>query len=314
MDEPPQEAPNGSLDNKDTAQSPNNQKTYIEEGAGQDPHTGSENTGVGSSEQTSDKASSQTANEGSGWTDPRTSEEASQPSEHRGTSQQIDRRSSGQTERKTSETYNQQLPSLFEGKAYEKTDDRASLPFGGKAFEQTDQGTWEFGDQTSSDQADYRTSGRSQYQVYNEVDYLPEDFSGQHRFSGDQERDYRDYVRMKRDAQMADYRSYYKTLAQTENRSLSEIVDNKEVREADFKIQPCTFEVSQTDLRSKVSASWETESAATVQGYKPPEAEFTTDTQSSYGKLPSITTKVYYSSSQEKAQTTELPTVGKRDI
>ncbi|MEJ1283177.1 uroplakin 1B [Cricetulus griseus] len=309
MDEPPQEAPNGSLDNKDTAQSPNNQKTYIEEGAGQDPHTGSENTGVGSSEQTSDKASSQTANEGSGWTDPRTSEEASQPSEHRGTSQQIDRRSSGQTERKTSETYNQQLPSLFEGKAYEKTDDRASLPFGGKAFEQTDQGTWEFGDQTSSDQADYRTSGRSQYQVYNEVDYLPEDFSGQHRFSGDQERDYRDYVRMKRDAQMADYRSYYKTLAQTENRSLSEIVDNKEVREADFKIQPCTFEVSQTDLRSKVSASWETESAATVQGYKPPEAEFTTDTQSSYGKLPSITTKVYYSSSQEKAQTTELPTV-----
>ncbi|XP_051047578.1 testis-specific expressed protein 55 [Phodopus roborovskii] len=302
MDEPPQEAPNGSQNHEDTDQSPNNQKNYIEGGEGQAPHKGSEHHGVGSSEQTSDKASNQAANEGSQETDQRTSEEASQPSEYRA-SQLVDRRSSDHTERKTLESPNQQLPSLLEGKASEKLDDRVSLLSGEKASEQTDQGTLEHSDQTSSDQAEY---GKGQRLVYNEADFLPEDYTDQHMFSEDEEMDYGS-VSHKTEKQ-ADYRSYYKTLAQTKNRSLSEIDDNKEVKEADFKIQPCTFEDSQADLRSKVSTAGETESATTIQAYNPPDAEFTSDSQFSYEKLPSITTKVYYSSSQDKFQTTEVTT------
>ncbi|XP_040606746.1 testis-specific expressed protein 55 isoform X2 [Mesocricetus auratus] len=301
MDEPPQEAPNGSLNYEDTVQPSNNQKTYIEGVSGQAPHKGSEHTGAGLSEQTSDKASNQAANEGSEQTDQRTSEDASQLSEHRRTSQQVDRRSSGYTERKTSEPPNQQLPNLLEGKASEKIDDRVSL-LSGEAFEQTE-GTSEHGGQTPSDQADYTTSGRSQHQVYDEADFLPEDYLG---FSEDEERN---YARLVHEAEkQTDYRSYYKTLAQAENRSLSETGDDKEVKEADLKIQPCTFEDSQEELRSKVSTAGETESAATIQAYNPPDTEFISDSQSSYEKLPSITTKVYYSSSQEKYQTTEVTT------
>lgn len=289
MDRPPQEAPDGSLNHENT-------------------DNGSEHAGVGSSEQTGGKAPSQTANAGSGQTDQRPPEEASQLTDHRRTSQQADRRSSSQTERRTSEPPNQQLPSLLEGKASEKIDDRVSLPSGGKAPEKTDQGPLEHDEQTSPDQADYKTSGKSQRQVYNQDNFLDEDDIDQHRFSEDNNR-----ISHETEKQ-ADYHSFYKTLAQAEKGSLSNIGDNKEIKEADFKIQPCTFEDSQMDIRSKVSTGEETESATTIQAYNLPDTEFTSDSQSSYEKLPSITTKVYYTSSQDKFQTTEITTVGKRDI
>ncbi|CAO2631939.1 Testis-specific expressed protein 55 [Lemmus lemmus] len=266
MDKPPQEAPEGSLNHENT-----------------DNGSGSEHAGVGSSEQTGGKASSQTANAGSGQTDHRGSEEASQLTDHRRTSQQADRRSSGQAERRTSELPNQQLPSLPEEKASEKTDDqrRVSLP---------------------SDKADYRTSGKNQHQDYNQDDFLDEDNINQYSFSEDNNQ-----IRHEREKE-ADYSSYYKTLVQTENRLLSEIDDNKEIKEDDFKIQPCTFEDSEPDIRSKVSTDEETESTTTIQAYIPLDTEFTSDSHSSYEKLPSITTKVYYTSSQNKLQTTEITT------
>ncbi|XP_038200314.1 testis-specific expressed protein 55 [Arvicola amphibius] len=274
MDNPPQEAPDGSLNYENT-------------------DNGSEHAGVGSSEQTGGKASSQTANAGSGQTDQRTPEEASQLTDHKRTSQQADRRSSSEAERRTSELPNQQLPSLLEGKASEKIDDRVSLPSVRKASEKTDQGPLEYDEETSPDQADYETSGKSQRQVYSQDEFLDEDDTDQHRSSEDNNQ-----IRHETEKQ-AEYRSYYKTLAQAENRSLSEIGDNKEIKDADFKIQPCTFEDSQTDIRSKVSTGEETESATTVQAYHLLDTEFTSDSQSSYEKLPSITTKF---------QTTEITT------
>ncbi|CAO2631938.1 Testis-specific expressed protein 55 [Lemmus lemmus] len=281
MDKPPQEAPEGSLNHENT-----------------DNGSGSEHAGVGSSEQTGGKASSQTANAGSGQTDHRGSEEASQLTDHRRTSQQADRRSSGQAERRTSELPNQQLPSLPEEKASEKTDDQSR-----KASEKTDQGSLEHDEQTSPDKADYRTSGKNQHQDYNQDDFLDEDNINQYSFSEDNNQ-----IRHEREKE-ADYSSYYKTLVQTENRLLSEIDDNKEIKEDDFKIQPCTFEDSEPDIRSKVSTDEETESTTTIQAYIPLDTEFTSDSHSSYEKLPSITTKVYYTSSQNKLQTTEITTV-----
>ncbi|KAL1788719.1 Tetraspanin containing [Sigmodon hispidus] len=305
MVEPLQEVPDGSSNQENPDQSPNNKKTHVEGGAGQVPPKGSEHAGVGSSEQTGDKAPNQITNAGSGQPEQRASEEASWATDRR-SSQQFDHRSSDQPGRRTSDSPDQQLPSPLEGKASEKIDDRVSLPSGGKASEQTDQGTWEHADQTTLDQADYRASGKSQRQVNNQADFPVEDDPYQHRFSEDIERD---YDRIEHGTEKpADYRSYYKTLAQTENRSLSEIDDSKVIKEADFQVQPCTFEDSQTDLRSKVSTAGETESTTTLQTFNLPDTEFTSDSQSSYEKLPSITTKVYYTSSQDKFQTTEITT------
>lgn len=289
MDTPLQEASDGSLNHENT-------------------DNGSEHAGVGLSEQTGGKTSSQTVNARSGQTDPRTPEEASQLTEHRRTSQQAEHKSSVQADRRTSEPPNQQSPSLLEGKASEKIDNRVPLPSGGKASEKTDQGPLEYDEQTSPDQDDYKTSGKSQRQVYNQDDFLDEDDTDQHRFSEDNTQ-----ISHETEKQ-ADHRSYYKTLAQAENRALSDIGDNQEIKEADVKVQPCKFEDSQTDIRSKVSTGEETESATAIQAYTLPDTEFTSNSQSSYEKLPSISSKGYYTSSQDKLQTTEVTIVGKREI
>ncbi|GAB1300278.1 Testis-specific expressed protein 55 [Apodemus speciosus] len=294
MEEPPDE----SLNHENTAQTPDNQKTNTE-GAGQALHKGSDHAGVGSSEPTGDKVSGQAANAGSRQTDRRTSEEAEQrlPGHaERKASQQAERRLS---ERRTS----QQRPSLSEGKASEKIDGQAPLPSGRKTSEQTGQETSEHDDLISSDDADY-LPGKSQRQV-NQVGYWTEDSHDQHRLSEEVEKEYTK-VRHTTEKQ-AGYRSYYKTLAHIESRSLTDIHDT---RETDHRVQPCTFEESETELRSKVSTTEETESATTIPAYNPRDTELTTDTQSSHDKLPSITTKVYYSSSPEKMKTTEFTSVG----
>ncbi|XP_028643994.1 testis-specific expressed protein 55 [Grammomys surdaster] len=300
MDEPPLEVPDESLNHKNTAQTSDNQKTNTER-AGQALPKGSEHAGSGSSEPTGDKVSSQAAN-ANRQTDRRTSEEAeqksSQPTEHR-LPGHAERRASQQAERRLSERRtSQQLPSLSEGKASEKIDGQASLPSGRKGSEQTHQEILEHDDLTSSDDADH-LPGKSQ--VYNQAGYWAEEGSSdKHRLSEDIEKDYAQVSRTTE--KQAGYRSYYKTLAHIESRSLTDINDN---READQRVQPCTFEDSETELGTKGSTTEETESATTIQPYNPHNIELTTDTQSSTEKLPSITTKVYYSSSPEKIQTTE---------
>ncbi|XP_021040960.1 testis-specific expressed protein 55 [Mus caroli] len=294
MDEPPDE----SLNHENTTRTPDNEKNNIE-GAGQALHRGSENAGVGSSEPTGDKVSGQ-ANAGSRQTGRRTSEEAeqrsSQPTEHRlpghaerKASQQGERRPS---ERRTSQPPNQQLPSLSERKASGKIDGQESLP-----SEQTGQETSELDDLIPSASDDY-LSARSQQQEYNQHGYWTEDSSDPHRLSEDIEKDYTQ-VRQTTEKQ-AGYRSYYKTLAHIESRTLT---DTNDYRETGQRLQPCTFEDSEAELPSKVSTTEETESATTIQAYNTQDTELTTST--SHEKLPSITTKVYYSSSPEKVQTTE---------
>ncbi|XP_031219743.1 testis-specific expressed protein 55 isoform X2 [Mastomys coucha] len=295
MAEPPDE----SLNHESTAQTPDNQKTNTE-GAGQALRKGS---GVGSSEPTSGQA----ANAGSRQTDRRTSEEAerrsSQPTEHRlsghaerKTSQQAERRLS---ERRTSQPPNQQLLSLSERKNSEKIDGQVSLPSSRKASEQTDRKSLEQDDLISSDDADY-LSEKSQQQENKQARYSTDDLSDQHRLSEVMEKD---YAQVKHTTEkQAGYRSYYKTLAHAESQSLTDIQDNIK---ADERIQPCTFENRETELLSKVSATEETESSTTIQGYTTHDTELTAETQSSHEKLPYITTKVYYSSSPEKIQTTE---------
>ncbi|XP_052014095.1 testis-specific expressed protein 55 [Apodemus sylvaticus] len=290
MEEPPDE----SLNHENTAQTSDNQKTKTE-GAGQALHKGSDHAGVGSSEPSGDKVSGQAANAGSRQTDRRTSEEAEQrlPGHaERKASQQAERRLS---ERRTS----QQRPSLSEGRAFGKIDGQASLPSGRKASDQAGQETSEQDDLISSDDADY-LSGKGQRQVNSQAGYWTEDSRNQQRLSQEIEKE---YTQVRHTEKQAGYRSYYKTLAHIESRSLTDIHDT---READHRVQPCTFEESETELRSKVSTTEETESATTLPTYNPHDTELTTDTQSSHEKLPSITTKVYYSSSPEKIKTTEF--------
>ncbi|EDM11206.1 rCG52781, isoform CRA_b [Rattus norvegicus] len=303
MDEPPLEVPDESLNHENADQTPDNQKTNTEE-AGQVLHRGSEHAGVGSSEPTGDKVSGQGANAGYRQATRRTSEEAeqrsSQPTEQRlpglverRASQPAERRLS---ERRTSQPPSHPLPSLSEGKTSERIDGQVSLPSGGRSSEQADPGSSEQDDLSSTDET-YYASGKSQRQT----DYWFEDPSNPHRLSEEIERD---ITQVRRTIENhSGYRSYYKTLARTENQSLTDIHD---IREAGQRVQPCTFEDNETDIPSKVSTADETESTTTVQAYTPYDTEIMTDTQSSREKLPSITNKVYYPSSPEKIRTTEF--------
>lgn len=286
MDEPPEEAPDESSNYKNTAQPPGNQKIKGEGGAGEATHKGSEHAGVGSSEATGDEASGQA---GSKHTDQRSSEELTDyrsPSRaERKTSQQVDRRSSSQAERRTSESPNQQTHSPLEGKTSEWTDEDP-----------------ESDNQTSSDKADFTISGKNPRQVYNQDGYQDEDLTDQQWSSEDEE------TESSTTEKEIEYRSSYKTSARREKLSLSEVTDNEK---ADQNIQLSTFKDNQAGLRSKTSTGGETENASTSQAYNLPYGEFSSDIQSSYEKLPSITTKTYYSSSQDKFQTTETTPVGK---
>ncbi|XP_008841207.1 testis-specific expressed protein 55 [Nannospalax galili] len=311
MDEPLEEAPAGSLKNENTVQpltadhfnnSEDSQKTQVEEEAtdqsarrvpGQASHKVSEHAGVGSSEQIDDKVSSQAERRASQQADRR----SSGPAERRAF-QQADQRTSGQAERRISEPTGQQFPSLPERKAPEQLYDRVSVSSDGKASEWTGL-------------SDQRTS--EEIEISEKTDQVWLDQDDHRTVKSQSQPDYRDgsdeyyYQAVSSTKRQTDYRSYYKTIAQTENRVLPEFSESIEDKEAN-KIQPFKFEDSQTDLKSRLSSIVETESTTTNQAYNPPDTGFTSDSPSSCEKLPSITTKVYYTSSQEKVQATETST------
>nr|XP_021504249.1 uncharacterized protein C3orf30 homolog [Meriones unguiculatus] len=286
MDEPPGEAPDGSFNQENIAQSPDNQKTQGE--AGQATHRGSKHPEDEQPEPSGDKTPSQAANTRSGQTDQGASEELT---DHRSPGS-AEIKASQQVDHKISEPPSQQIPRKLEGKVREEIEVGMSLPSSKRASEQTDQ--------SSSYQTDSRMSGKSQ--PYSTDDYEAEDFPVQPRFREDKEAD---YERMGR-ATENDTDSYYKPFAQG---SLPETFDNNEAAQ---KIQPCTFEDSQIELRSRASTG-ETESSATVQIF-PHESEIATDFQFSREKLPHITSKTYYFSNQEAVQGTENTTNAYEDF
>ncbi|XP_027623732.1 uncharacterized protein C3orf30 homolog isoform X2 [Tupaia chinensis] len=235
----------------------------------------------------------------SGSTDRRTSQpidrRLSTPSERR-TSQQIERRLSSQAERRASQQIEERLSVLAERRASQQTDHRLSSL--------ADQGTSEQTDHILSDRFDHRASLKTNQQLY---DQAPELAKPQANGSA------APYTMDKTDYH-ADYKedlSYHGTLDQSEDRLFPQFGPIREDQEAGYRIQPCKFEDSQTELGPKLSGALETETEGTAifQTYNLVDAKFTSNfqakDQASAPRFPSISHKVDCIPSQEKVQAVE---------
>nr|XP_045004353.1 testis-specific expressed protein 55 [Jaculus jaculus] len=266
-----------------------------------DERRASQNVNHRLSGQVDRRTSQQTDRRSSGLVDRRTSQQRDRRSSgqvDRRTSQQTDRRSSGQVDRRTSESPDFQLPSLTETISSGKIDE---VPSDGRGSGQIDQGAPTPAEKIASQTdnklpvlSDQGTSQQSEEQAtYQDRIYDHEDENQAHLLGS-------------REIDQKDFRSYYKTLRQAEDRL---IPDRKDDIGDDDRIEPCTFSDSQTDLKPKLSAQ-ETESSPTIQLYNTGDIKPTNNVQAkerpSYEKLPTISTKVYYTSSMEKIHVPEI--------
>uniref|UniRef100_A0A2K6SCR0 Testis expressed 55 n=1 Tax=Saimiri boliviensis boliviensis TaxID=39432 RepID=A0A2K6SCR0_SAIBB len=254
-------------------------------------------------------------------------------------SEQMDRRMSGQAEQRTSERIPHRLSSLSEGRTSGKIDSGSSIPsdqrpsvqidrrMSGKVERRTsvkihhrsaglaDQGTSEQTDVRLYGLADHKTSMKTHHQVYGQATQIDEHQAiDQAHSNADQfPVDNPDYSETYQIDHLADRQtnhkvqlSYYGTRGQSEGRTFPLLGNGKEHKETDCRVQSCKFENSQVDPKSKLSAEMETQHATTIPACNPVDARFTSNFQAKdqahFQRLPSITSKLNYSSSQEKAQ------------
>nr|BAK63119.1 hypothetical protein [Pan troglodytes] len=215
---------------------------------------------------------------------------SSVPSDQR-PSIQIDRRMSGKVRRRSSEKTDYRLAGLADPGTSEQTDLRL------------------YG------LVDHKTSVKTHHQVYGQATELAEHQAiDQAHSNADQppvdnahytESDQTDHL-ADRQANHKDQLSYYETRGQSEDRTFPQLGNSKEDKEADYRVQPCKFEDSQVDLNSKPSVEMETQNATTIPAYNPVDARFTSNFQAKdqalFPRLPSISSKLNYTSSQEKTQ------------
>ncbi|XP_062966682.1 testis-specific expressed protein 55 [Cynocephalus volans] len=244
-------------------------------------------------------------------------------------SDQIDHRMSSQAERGTSVWVDHRMSSQAERRISEQTDHRLSGPAGQGSSEKidlrssglVDQKTSQWIDQIQPDQADHRTSVKTHHQVYNQDTELPEHQAvDQVDSHADQlivdkadysESDQADHLVDKQAEYEEDHLPYYGTLGQSEDKTFPKFGYSKEHKDADYRIQPCKFEDSQTDLNSKllVAMETETESATVSQAYNPADSRFTSNFQARdpdfFQRFPSISPKLDDLISQEKTQAIE---------
>nr|XP_003935474.2 testis-specific expressed protein 55 isoform X1 [Saimiri boliviensis boliviensis] len=286
----------------------------------------SEQTGGRLSIQSNQRGSEQTNNKMAGQSERRASE-------------QMDRRMSGQAEQRTSERIPHRLSSLSEGRTSGKIDSGSSIPsdqrpsvqidrrMSGKVERRTsvkihhrsaglaDQGTSEQTDVRLYGLADNKTSMKTHHQVYGQATQIDEHQAiDQAHSNADQfPVDNPDYSETYQIDHLADRQtnhkvqlSYYGTRGQSEGRTFPLLGNGKEHKETDCRVQSCKFENSQVDPKSKLSAEMETQHATTIPACNPVDARFTSNFQAKdqahFQRLPSITSKLNYSSSQEKAQ------------
>uniref|UniRef100_A0A5F4VSG5 Testis expressed 55 n=1 Tax=Callithrix jacchus TaxID=9483 RepID=A0A5F4VSG5_CALJA len=255
------------------------------------------------------------------------------------TAQQIERRLPSQAERRTSEQIPHRLSSLSEARTSRQIDSGSSVPsdqrlsvqvdrrMSGKAERRTsvkihhisaglaDQGTSEQTDLRLYGLVDHKTSVKTHHQVYGQASQTAEHqpIDQAHSNADQFPVDNADYNETDQNDHLADRQtnykvqlSYYGTGGQSEGRIFPLLGNGKEHKEADYRVQSCKFEDSQVDPKSKLSAEMETQHATTIPACNPVDARFTSNFQAKdqapFQRLPSISSKLNYVSSQEKAQ------------
>uniref|UniRef100_A0A2K5CS71 Testis expressed 55 n=1 Tax=Aotus nancymaae TaxID=37293 RepID=A0A2K5CS71_AOTNA len=264
------------------------------------------------SEQTGDRLSIQSNRRGSEQTDNKMAGQS-----ERRASEQMDCRISGQDETSrqidsVSSISSDQRPSVqidrrMSGKVERRTHHRSA----GLA----DQGTSEQTDLRLYGLVDHKTSVKTHHQVYGQATQIAEHQAiDQAHSNADQfPVDNADYSETDQTDHLADRQtnhkvqlSYYGTRGQSEGRTFPLLGNGKEHKEADYRVQPCKFEDSQVNPKSKLSAEMEIQHATTIPACNPVDARFTSNFQAKdqalFPRLPSISSKLNYSSSQEKAQ------------
>jgi hypothetical protein len=323
MDEPPEEGELKSTASPPTTGHPNNQEEDIQKNqaqggvndqtndriAGQADHQvhigpgADDQVNQRSSEQTGDKASSQADNTAYGLmdqsapTDQRATqqpeEELSKPIEQR-PSQQVDHTLSSHEEKRAAQQADQRLSGQAERKLSQQPDFRLSRQADGEIAEGL------------SYQADYRTQPHSYNQDTEVVEQQSADETDseanqltvdQDYYSEDDQVDYTD-----------DYPSSNETPGQFEDRKFP--VFNDKDREDGYRIQYYNLEDSSTETKDQGSNPTQVDGQAGVRFTNTCQAKG----QSSYQKLPSISSRVHTTANQEKAQYTESSPVGERGI
>uniref|UniRef100_A0A8D2CT09 Testis expressed 55 n=1 Tax=Sciurus vulgaris TaxID=55149 RepID=A0A8D2CT09_SCIVU len=242
----------------------------------------------GASVQSDHGISSQSEKRASGQTDDR----LSIPPDPTVSGQMIPR-TSYQAERKTLEKTYQRLSESSDPGTSEEIVDSLTEKRTYKKVDKADYGTYVTTLYNVEDQA---TEGTEQ-QTFDQVDQLKieeDDFS---------QLDQADYL-VDREAYLKDYLSS----SVSEYGLFPQFGDGKE---GQYKIQPCTFEDSETFLKSTISFEMETESRSPLQSQYPIDTRFTghflEKNQSFYQRLPSVSTKLDVLR-QEKNQATGIST------
>ncbi|XP_032980154.1 testis-specific expressed protein 55 [Rhinolophus ferrumequinum] len=249
-------------------------------------------------------------------------------SEHRLSNQ--DERASVQFERRMS--------SPAESRAYKQNDDRLSMSFNRRASEQTDyripgqaqgrtskqidstfsslieQKTYEqLFNHRLSDQTGYKTLAKTHHIVHDQASEQAEHQaadqtdSSAHQLTVEySESDQADHLMYNKAYDTKDHWFDYGERDQYGGRTFT----SKEDRNADFRIQPCKFEVSQTDLNnSKVASTTDNESGNFLQALNSLDTKFISNFQAPdldvSPRFPSISTNLDYIINQEKIQVTE---------
>uniref|UniRef100_G3U367 Testis expressed 55 n=1 Tax=Loxodonta africana TaxID=9785 RepID=G3U367_LOXAF len=259
--------------------------------------------------QADQRTSGQTDHRLSGQADRRTSEQTRHrlsTQADRRTSEQTDRRLSFQADRRTSEQTDRRLSTQADRRTSEQTDRRLSFLADRRTSEQTDRRLSFLADRRTSEQTDHRMSIQADQRT-----------SGQtgHRLSSqaDNRVDYQaDHLVDKQDYYNEDYLTDYGASGQFSYSTFTQFEDSKEDKEDDYRVQPCKFKDSQTDLSSsKVSLAVETEmkSATFLQTYNPSDSRLTNffpaKDQTPFQRFPSIPTKLDSTLGQGKSQAIE---------
>ncbi|XP_036901484.1 testis-specific expressed protein 55 [Sturnira hondurensis] len=269
------------------------------------------------SEQTDRRLSGQAERRTSEQTDRRMSGQAEQR-----TSEQTDRRMSGQAERRISEQTDRRMSGQAERRTSEQTDRRMSGQAERRTSEQTDrrlsglveQKLYEQIDQRLSEQTGYKTSVKTHHKVHDQVTELAEHQVADPADSGTHhprvaKHDYSkskevDHLRNEKDDKIEDNQFDY---GESDHRYDDRIFTSKKDKEADFRIQPCKFNTSQTDLSdSKVLDVTDSESKNFLQAFNSFENKFINHLQAKgrdfSPRFPTISTQLDYIISQDKSQ------------
>ncbi|KAF6122123.1 testis expressed 55 [Phyllostomus discolor] len=252
------------------------------------------------SEQIDRRLSSQAARRTSDQIDRRMSSQA-----ERRTSDQVDRRMSSQAERRTSDQVDRRMSGQADQRTSEQMDSRLSGLVERKTFEQVDK--------ILPQQTVYKTSVKTHHKVHDQVTELaehkvadPADSSthhprvDKHDYS---ESDEVDHIMNEEDNIKDNLFDYGKSDHQYDDR----IFTSKKDKEADFKVEPYKFNVSQTDLSdSKVLDVTDSETTNFLQAFNSLETKIIGHLQAKsrdYSpRFPTISTQLDYTVSQDKSQ------------